>query len=169
MATHEVAVDGADVVIDATPGDASLAVFEQWEPVVASGAIVLDSANAATDTGLLVHADQSLAEKLQAALPQARLVKALNTFNIAVMTDPSVLSGPTPTSSRVTTRRPSPRSAAFCSTSAGRTPTSWTSALCDLPGRSSTDLVCHHSGTLARKEPLTSATDSVRALPRHLR
>ncbi|MFE1285587.1 NADPH-dependent F420 reductase [Streptomyces sp. NPDC058751] len=86
----------AQVVINATPGAGSLdrlaALREELR-----GKILLDVANATVDgpDGLparLIHPGSSLAEQLQEALPETRVVKTLNTMLFPVMTAPATLS-----------------------------------------------------------------------------
>lgn len=91
------AASPADLVINATPGvsslDALTAVGRHW----LDGKTILDLANALDDNGDTVHTPKSLAEKIQQTFPQARVVKALNTFNTSVMTNPGILNEPTTT------------------------------------------------------------------------
>jgi predicted dinucleotide-binding enzyme len=56
-----------------------------------AGKILLDVANANTPSFELVYPNSSLGEKLQAALPGAKVVKTMNTAAMLVMTDPSVV------------------------------------------------------------------------------
>jgi predicted dinucleotide-binding enzyme len=58
-----------------------------------AGKTLLDATNAVTDRGDLVYPNSSLAEHLQAALPDVHVVKSLNTAAIEVQADPS-LTGP---------------------------------------------------------------------------
>jgi predicted dinucleotide-binding enzyme len=85
------AVAGNDVVVNATPGSASLAVVEGVGAAAFAGKVVIDVANAATPSFELAYPNSSLAEKLQAALPEARVVKTLNTAAMTVMTEPASL------------------------------------------------------------------------------
>lgn len=52
---------------------------------------MIDVANAGTPSFDLVYPNSSLAEKLQAALPGAKVVKTLNTAAMAVLTEPATL------------------------------------------------------------------------------
>jgi predicted dinucleotide-binding enzyme len=84
----------AEVVVNATNGAGSLAALEA--AAVADGTVVLDAANpldfsAGFPPTLSVANTDSLAEQLQRAVPQARVVKSLNTVNAAVMVDPALL------------------------------------------------------------------------------
>ncbi|MFD8143718.1 NADPH-dependent F420 reductase [Streptomyces sp. NPDC059708] len=89
------AARAARIVINATPGAGSLdrlaALREELR-----GKILVDVSNATTDgpDGLpagLLHPGSSLAEQLQEALPETRVVKTLNTMLYPVMTAPATL------------------------------------------------------------------------------
>lgn len=92
------AVRTAQVVINATPGAGSLerlvALREQMQ-----GKILIDVSNATVDgpDGLptdLLYPGSSLAEQLQEALLDTRVVKTLNTMLYTVMTAPAALTQP---------------------------------------------------------------------------
>jgi predicted dinucleotide-binding enzyme len=90
---YAVVADGADIVVNATNGQASLAVFDAIGGQRLSGKVVLDLANALDFSGgfpprMAVDDTDSLAEQIQRAFPQARVVKALNTVTAGVMVDP---------------------------------------------------------------------------------
>lgn len=85
------AAAGSDVVVNATPGTASLALIEGIGAEAFAGKVVIDVANAATPSFELAYPNSSLAEKLQAALPEARVVKTMNTAAMTVMTEPASL------------------------------------------------------------------------------
>jgi predicted dinucleotide-binding enzyme len=85
------AVTGNDVVVNATPGAASLGIAEGIGAAAFAGKVLIDIANASTPSFDLVYPNSSLAEKLQAALPEARVVKTLNTAAMAVLTEPAAL------------------------------------------------------------------------------
>ncbi|MFJ4200056.1 NADPH-dependent F420 reductase [Streptomyces sviceus] len=85
----------ARIVINATPGAGSLerliALREELR-----GAILVDVSNATVDgpdglPGDLLYPGSSLAEQLQEALPDTRVVKTLNTMLYTVMTAPTAL------------------------------------------------------------------------------
>jgi predicted dinucleotide-binding enzyme len=80
-----------DVVVKATPGSASLELAEGIGATAFAGKILIDVANANTPSFELVYPNSSLAEKLQAALPETHVVKTMNTAAMAVMTDPATL------------------------------------------------------------------------------
>jgi predicted dinucleotide-binding enzyme len=85
---------GADLVVNATGGMVSLEALAQ---VDLDGKVLMDVSNPLDFTGgfpptLSVKDTDSLAEQIQRAHPKARVVKALNTVNGAVMVDPRRLS-----------------------------------------------------------------------------
>ncbi|MFD7027756.1 NADPH-dependent F420 reductase [Streptomyces sp. NPDC059917] len=87
-----------DLVINATPGDSALDRLADLRTELA-GKILVDVSNAThhAEDGLpgdLVHPGSSLAEKLQSALPDTRVVKTLNTMLFMVMTAPEILTTP---------------------------------------------------------------------------
>ncbi len=84
-------VAGSDVVVNATPGSASLETLEKIGASAFAGKILIDVANANTASFELVYPNSSLGEKLQATLPGAKVVKTMNTAAMLVMTDPSVV------------------------------------------------------------------------------
>jgi predicted dinucleotide-binding enzyme len=86
--------DGADLVINATNGTGSLSALGEVGAEHLAGKVVLDLANpldfsAGFPPTLTVKDTDSLAEQIQRAFPEARVVKALNTVNASVMVDPS--------------------------------------------------------------------------------
>jgi hypothetical protein len=85
------AVAGHDVIVNATPGSASLELVEGIGAAAFAGKILIDVANAGTPSFELVYPNSSLAEKLQAALPESRVVKTMNTAAMSVMTAPGSL------------------------------------------------------------------------------
>ncbi|MFF4339018.1 NADPH-dependent F420 reductase [Kitasatospora sp. NPDC001540] len=85
----------AQVVINATPGAGSLERLADLRAELA-GKILVDVSNATLDgpDGLpadLIYPGSSLAERLQEALPETRVVKTLNTMLFPVMTAPAAL------------------------------------------------------------------------------
>lgn len=98
VATMADATTGAEVVVNATSGAASLDALAAAGEDNLAGTIVLDVANALDASGgmppaLSVSNTDSLAERIQRRFPTARVVKALNTMNAAVMVDPSRVGG----------------------------------------------------------------------------
>jgi predicted dinucleotide-binding enzyme len=91
----DVATD-ADLIVNATNGEASQAALTAVGADTLAGRVVLDVTNPLDASkgfppGLWVKDDDSLAEQLQRAFPDARLVKALNTMNAHLMVDPGRL------------------------------------------------------------------------------
>jgi len=87
-----------ELVINATGGHASLAALQIAGADNLRGKVLLDVANAiAPDSGfppeLFVCNTDSLAEQIQRAFPDARVVKSLNTVNLSVMVDPGTIPG----------------------------------------------------------------------------
>src|SRR5690349_21545955 len=82
-------VQGAELVVNATLGAATLDTIASIDPDAFAGKTLIDVANATTLAFDLVYPNSSLAERLQAALPRARVVKTLNTGAMTLMTDPN--------------------------------------------------------------------------------
>ena len=83
----------------APPAVASLEALEAAGPGNLAGKVLVDVANPldfsqGMPPTLSVCNDDSLGERIQAALPDAKVVKALNTVTAAVMVDPGSLSEP---------------------------------------------------------------------------
>ena len=90
------AAEFGELVINATAGGASLEVLRSAGPENLAGKVLVDIANALDFSDgmpptLSVSNDASLAERIQAAFPDARVVKALNTVNARVMVEPDAL------------------------------------------------------------------------------
>lgn len=87
-----------EVVVNATAGTSSVAVIEAAGAANLAGKVLVDVANPIADYGPPVRldpvGDDSLAERIQRAVPDARVVKTLNTVNAAVMVNPGALSAP---------------------------------------------------------------------------
>lgn len=97
-ADHSATARTADVVINATPGDSTLDRLTALRAELA-GKILIDVSNATHDDtdglpGALCYPGSSLAEQLQAALPDTHVVKTLNTMLFMVMTAPESLTTP---------------------------------------------------------------------------
>ncbi len=97
LATYANAAVGADLVVNATGGGVSLAALAE---VDLGGKVLLDVANPLDFSNgfpptLSVKDTDSLAEQIQRAHPEARVVKSLNTVTAAVMVDPGRLAEPT--------------------------------------------------------------------------
>ena len=92
------AIQTAQVVINATPGEDSLERLSALREAL-RGKVLVDVSNATHDgpeglPGELVYPGSSLAERLQAALPETSVVKTLNTMLFSVMADPGSLEQP---------------------------------------------------------------------------
>src|SRR5690606_35965524 len=95
--TQQDAAASADIVVLAVPGGVAEEVTRQLGDL--SGKIILDPTNrlGRRDDGWLVHdvpGKGSNAELIQAAAPDARVVKAFNTLNYRTMIDPESSGGP---------------------------------------------------------------------------
>ena len=84
------AINRAELIVNAMPGSSALDTFRPLEDAVANK-ILLDVSNAVTPKFELVYPNSSIAAKLQEALPDAKVVKSLNTMNTSVMTAPNSL------------------------------------------------------------------------------
>jgi predicted dinucleotide-binding enzyme len=82
-------VASADVVVNATPGSHSLQTLTSIGADAFVGKTLIDVANASTPAFELVYPNSSLAEKLQTALPAAKVVKTMNTAAMTVITNPA--------------------------------------------------------------------------------
>lgn len=92
------AAEKAELIFNCTAGAASLAALSAAGAESLAGKTLVDVANpldfsAGFPPTLSVCNDDSLAEQIQAAFPQTRVVKALNTVTAAVMVDPGRLRG----------------------------------------------------------------------------
>lgn len=98
LATFPEAAAGAEVVVNATSGSASLEVLGAAGADNLSGKVLLDIANpldfsAGMPPTLFVKDTDSLGEQIQRAFPAARVVKSLNTLNANLMVRPDLLPG----------------------------------------------------------------------------
>jgi predicted dinucleotide-binding enzyme len=99
LVTFAEAVADAEIVVNAAGGDVSLGILEQ-AAVGLVGKVLLDISNPLDHSQgfpprLFVKDDDSLAEMIQRAHPDAKVVKTLNTMNNSVMVDPQELGEPT--------------------------------------------------------------------------
>lgn len=97
LATFAAAVEGAELVVNATNGAAALAVLEQAGDLV--GKVVLDLSNGLDFSQgfpprITAPQDDSIAEQIQRAHPEARVVKSLNTLTAELMVHPELLPEP---------------------------------------------------------------------------
>jgi predicted dinucleotide-binding enzyme len=104
-ASHGTFADAAaagEIVFNCTSGVASLEALDAAGAQNLAGKVLVDVANPldfsrGMPPTLSVCNDDSLAERIQAAHPDARVVKALNMMNAAVMVEPGSLSEPSTT------------------------------------------------------------------------
>ena len=97
LTTFAAAGDGADLVVNATGGNVSL---DALADVDLAGKVLVDVSNPLDFSNgfpptLTVKDTDSMAEQIQRAHPDARVVKSLNTVNAAVMVEPDRLPEPT--------------------------------------------------------------------------
>ena len=96
LAALGVVAADADLVVNVTNGQASLAALGEVGSDHLAGKVILDVANPLDFSQgfpptLSVKDTDSLAEQIQRAFPEARVVKSLNTVTAAVMVDPSTV------------------------------------------------------------------------------
>lgn len=97
-ATFAEAAAFGEVVFNATSGEASMDALRAAGDANLAGKALIDVANPLDFSQgfpptLSVCNDTSLAEQIQAAFPEARVVKTLNTVNASVMVDPASVGG----------------------------------------------------------------------------
>jgi predicted dinucleotide-binding enzyme len=90
----------AELIVNATAGEASIAALEAAGEENLEGKVLIDVANpiahgSGSPPALEFCNTESLGEKIQARFPKARVVKTLNTVNATVMCDPGRLGEPT--------------------------------------------------------------------------
>jgi predicted dinucleotide-binding enzyme len=98
QASYAAATIVAELVVNATSGRGSIAALEMAGRESLAGKVLLDVANPLDYSqgfppSLFVSNTDSLAEQIQAAFPEARVVKSLNTMNAFLMADPRQLAG----------------------------------------------------------------------------
>lgn len=84
-------IETSDIVVNATLGSKSLQTLTNVGAASFAGKIVIDVANANTPAFELVYPNSSLAEHLQEAFPEAKIVKTMNTAAMVIMTEPSTI------------------------------------------------------------------------------
>ncbi len=97
-ATFASAAAASQLLFNCTSGQASLAALQSIPAADLSGKILIDLANpldySSGSLRLTVCNTDSLGEQIQRACPGARVVKAFNTMNAAVMVNPALVPGP---------------------------------------------------------------------------
>jgi predicted dinucleotide-binding enzyme len=88
----------AELIVNATNGEGSIAMLELAGADNLAGKVLIDIANPldfsqGRPPSLFVSNTDSLGEQIQRRFPQALVVKALNTMNCEVMVDPSKVPG----------------------------------------------------------------------------
>jgi predicted dinucleotide-binding enzyme len=81
----------------ATAGEASIEALQAAGAENLAGKVLIDVGNALdhsqTPPAIMASTQDSLGERIQAAFPDARVVKALNTVNAEVMVEPGLVPG----------------------------------------------------------------------------
>lgn len=100
LATYADATAGAELVVLAGSGSAALDMLTSAGADHLAGKVLIDIANpldfsAGFPPSLFVKDTDSLGERIQAAFPEVRVVKTLNTLTAALMVDPGLLGEPT--------------------------------------------------------------------------
>jgi len=96
LATFAEAAAGADLVFNASSGEAALELLRLAGAENLVGKVLVDIANpldfsAGFPPTLFVKDSDSLGEQIQRAFPEARVVKTLNTLNASLMVEPKTL------------------------------------------------------------------------------
>jgi len=96
--SYSEAARGAELLINATGGTASLEALAAADAENLAGKILIDVSNALDPSQGLpprvaVANDDSIGEQIQRTYPDTRVVKALNTVNLQVMVDPAGVPG----------------------------------------------------------------------------
>ena len=99
LATFADAAAGAELVINCTRGDATLDVLALAGAENLAGKVLIDISNSLDFSGgfpplISAPQDDSIAEQIQRAFPDVRVVKSLNTMTAALMADPRSLPDP---------------------------------------------------------------------------
>jgi 8-hydroxy-5-deazaflavin:NADPH oxidoreductase len=98
VVTFKEAAAHGELLINATSGQASLEALKLAEADKIGGKVLIDVANELDGSkgrppAVLASQDRCLAEKIQAAFPNLKVVKSLNTVNALVMVDPKSVGG----------------------------------------------------------------------------
>ena len=88
----------AELILNATNGAGSLSMLEAAGEANLAGKVLIDVSNAldfsqGMPPSLFVCNTDSLGEQIQRRFPEAKVVKTLNTMNVYVMVDPSIVPG----------------------------------------------------------------------------
>jgi 8-hydroxy-5-deazaflavin:NADPH oxidoreductase len=94
--TYREAAQFAEIIFNCTSGQGSLEALQMAGAEHLKGKTIIDISNPLVTVpgkppSLFTGLDDSLGERLQAAFPDAKIVKTLNTVNAAVMVDPAKL------------------------------------------------------------------------------
>jgi 8-hydroxy-5-deazaflavin:NADPH oxidoreductase len=89
--SHLDVVRESDIVVNAVLGSVAVEVISAIDAGAFGGKTLVDVANATTPSFGLVYPNDSLAEHLQAARPDAHVVKSMNTAAITTIANPSVI------------------------------------------------------------------------------
>ena len=98
LASFAEAAGRSELVVNATNGAASLEALASAGEATLAGKVLLDVANPldfahGMPPTLFVSNTDSLAEQIQLAFPEARVVKSLNTMTVALQANPAQLAG----------------------------------------------------------------------------
>ena len=98
LATFAEAAAGAEVLVNATNGSVSIDALRAVDDADLAGKVLIDIANPLDYSQgfpptLFVKDTDSLGEQIQAAFPELRVVKALNTLTAPLMANPAQLPG----------------------------------------------------------------------------
>ena len=98
LAPYDEAAAGGELLVNATGGGGSLDALRLAGEANLAGKVLLDVSNPLDFSrgfppSLFVKDTDSLAEQIQRAFPEARVVKSLNTMTAAVMVDPGRVGG----------------------------------------------------------------------------
>lgn len=86
--TPSEAVESAELIVTAIPGVALLSTLDAIGEDVIGERIILDPSVAINADMSLAYPNDSVARQVQERFPRAKVVKSLNTMNVAVMIDP---------------------------------------------------------------------------------
>ncbi|WP_406390656.1 NADPH-dependent F420 reductase [Streptomyces sp. NBC_00887] len=88
------AVAGAEVLVNATPGTASVALLGGVGAPALAGKVLIDVAVGFGEDNTLSHPVESLGEEIQRTFPDLRVVKTLCTVDARLMVAPDSVEGP---------------------------------------------------------------------------